>query len=197
MEVDEVFDIIRGDSMFFQASGGGITVSGGEPLLQPEYVSALLEKCKQEDIHTCLETSGYAASSALKAVLQYTDLVLFDLKHMDLEKHRCYTGKPNDLIKRNAKIVVDSSAGILFRMPLIPGINDDDENIRETAQFLHQLGDKACSIQLMPYHELGKGKYKSLDKKYRLTGIRAPGQSQTDLAKNKFVSYNIRCTVSY
>lgn len=197
MDVDEVFDIVNRDKMFFQASGGGVTVSGGEPFLQPEFVSALLDKCRQAGIHTCIETSGYAATSALRKVLQFTDLVLFDLKHMNSEKHCRYTGKPNDLIHENAGIVVDSNAGVFFRMPFIPEINDDDENIREIAEFLHQLGDKACNIQLMPYHELGKGKYKSLDKIYKLSEIKKPAQSQNEMARKMFESYGINCSISY
>lgn len=196
MSVDEIFDAIKRDKMFYDASGGGVTVSGGEPLLQPRFVSDLFEKCRQAGIHTCMETSGFAAESALRQVLPHTDYMLYDLKHMNSKKHRRYTGKPNDLILSNAKIVAASGAETLFRMPLIPGINDDTQNIRETAEFLHGLGENALRIELMPYHRLGKGKYESLDKEYRLPEITAPEPDEIDSVKKEFEGHNITCLIS-
>ena len=171
MNAEEIFNAVNRDKMFYEASGGGVTVSGGEALLQPQLVCDLFEKCRQAGIHTCIETSGYAAESALRQVLPYTDYVLYDLKHMNPDKHRRYTGKPNNLILSNAKIVAGSGIETLFRMPLIPGINDDLQNIKETADFLHGLGNNACRIELMPYHRLGKGKYESLDRQYHLPDV--------------------------
>jgi len=141
MDAEEIFDAVNRDAMFYQASGGGVTVSGGEALMHPQLVCDLFEKCRQAGIHTCIETSGYAAESALRQVIPYTDYILYDLKIMNSEKHRQYTGKPNDLILDNAKIAATSGIETLFRMPLIPGINDDLQNIRETADFLHEFGD--------------------------------------------------------
>ena len=174
MNTEEIFDVVNRDKMFYEASGGGVTVSGGEALLQPQLVSELFKKCRQAGIHTCIETSGYAAESSLEGVLSYTDYILYDLKHMNSEKHRQYTGKPNNLILSNARIVAESGVETLFRMPLIPGINDDEQNIKETADFLHGLGNNVLRIELMPYHRLGKGKYESLDKKYPLPDVPSP-----------------------
>jgi pyruvate formate lyase activating enzyme len=196
MSTDEVFDAVKRDKIFYDASGGGVTVSGGEPLLQPQFVGELFEKCRQAGIHTCMETSGCAAESALRQVLPYTDYVLYDLKHINSEKHRQYTGKPNNLILANAKIVAASGVETLFRMPLIPGTNDDAQNIRETAEFLHGLGKSVLRIELMPYHRLGKGKYESLGKEYHLHDIRAPEPDEIDSAKKEFEKYNITCLVS-
>jgi pyruvate formate lyase activating enzyme len=120
MNADEVFDAVNRDKIFYQASGGGVTGSGGEPLLQPEFIGDLFEKCRRAGIHACLETSGYAPESALRQVLPHTDYILYDLKHMNSEKHRRYTGQPNRLILSNAKIVATSGVETLFRMPLIP-----------------------------------------------------------------------------
>ncbi|NLM20800.1 MAG: glycyl-radical enzyme activating protein [Peptococcaceae bacterium] len=196
MSVDEVFEAVKGDQLFYQASGGGITVSGGEPLLQPRFVSELLRKCKQADIHTCIETSGYGSESALRQVMPYTDYILFDLKHLSSALHRRYTGKPNELILNNAKIVISSGLEVLFRMPLIPGINDDPQNIRATADFLYSLGKKPIAIQLMLYHQLGKGKYESLDKPYPLAGLSALEPEQAETVQEMFKARGIDCTIS-
>jgi len=196
MTADEVFDAVNRDTMFYQASGGGVTVSGGEPLLQPEFVGDLFEKCRQAGIHTCIETSGYAAESALRQVLPYTDYILYDLKHLNSGKHRQYTGKPNSLILSNAKIAAASGVETLFRMPLIPGINDDMQNIKETAEFLHGLGNSARRIELMPYHRLGKGKYESLDKEYRLSELLSPEPEHLESVKKVFEDNDIICMIS-
>ncbi|MBA7679392.1 Pyruvate formate-lyase 1-activating enzyme [subsurface metagenome] len=196
MNVDEVFDAINRDKMFYQASGGGVTVSGGEALLQPQFVCDLFEKCRRAGIHTCMETSGYAAESALRQVLPYTDYILYDLKHLNSDKHRRYTGKPNSLILSNAKIVAASGVETLFRMPLIPGINDDIQNIKETGEFLRGLGNNALHIELMPYHRLGKGKYESLDKEYHLSGVPSPEPDEVESVKKAFEVYDIICLIS-
>jgi len=196
MDADEVFDAVNRDKMFYQASGGGVTVSGGEALLQPQFVRELFEKCRRAGIHTCMETSGYAAESALRQFLPYTDYVLYDLKLLNSKKHRQYTGKPNNLILSNAKIVAASGVETLFRMPLIPGINDDMQNIKETADFLHGLGGEALRIELMPYHRLGKGKYESLEREYRLSGVLSPEPDEVESVKKAFEANNIICLIS-
>lgn len=196
MSTDEVFDAVNRDKMFYQASGGGVTVSGGEPLLQSQFVCNLFEKCRQAGIHTCMETSGYAAGSALRQVLPYTDYVLYDLKNMSSEKHRQCTGKPNDLILSNARVVAASRVETLFRMPLIPGINDDLQNIRQTAEFLRGLGNSALRIELMPYHRLGKGKYEALDRQYRLSELVSPEPVHLESIKKAFEDNGIICMIS-
>lgn len=196
MNAEEIFDAVYRDKMFYDSSGGGVTVSGGEALLQPQLVCDLLAKCQQASIHTCIETSGYAAASALRQVLPYTDYVLYDLKHMNPDKHRRYTGKPNNLILSNARIVAESGVETLFRMPLIPGINDDEQNIKDTADFLHGLGNNACRIELMPYHRLGKGKYESLERRYSLSDIPSPEPEHLESIKKTFESNGIGCSIS-
>lgn len=196
MTADEVFDAVCRDKMFYDASGGGVTVSGGECLLQPQFVYALLDKCRRAGIHTCIETSGFAAESALRQVLQYCDYVLFDLKQLNPAKHRCYTGKPNDLILANARIAAASGAQTLFRMPLVPGINDDRQNIEDTAAFLTGQGIKNPRIELMPYHRLGKGKYEALNRLFALTELPAPEPADLERAKKIFEDSEIVCSIS-
>jgi pyruvate formate lyase activating enzyme len=195
MNAEEIFDTVSRDKMFYEASGGGVTVSGGEALLQPQLVSDLFEQCRRTKIHTCIETSGYIAESALKQVLPYTDYILYDLKHMNSDKHLQYTGQPNSAILSNAKIAAASGVEMLFRMPLIPGVNDDLQNIKETAEFLNSLG-KALRIELMPYHRLGKGKYESLDREYRFSGVLPPELDNIESVKKAFEDKGIICMVS-
>jgi pyruvate formate lyase activating enzyme len=196
MSVEEIYDIVYRDKMFYDSSGGGVTVSGGEALLHPELVRDLFRKCRDNDVHTCIETSGYIPTSSIQQVLPYTDYFLFDLKHLDSEKHLHYTGKPNELILTNAEMVNESRAEVLFRMPLIPGINDDVQNIQDTASFLHSLGNNACRIELMPYHRLGKGKYESLDKEYILGDISVHEPKQIKEVKTAFENFGITCLIS-
>lgn len=195
MNAEEIFDVVKRDKMFYEASSGGVTVSGGEALLQPLMVAALFEKCRQEGIHTCVETSGYAAESAFQQVLPLTDYVLFDLKLMNPDKHQQYTGKPNNLILSNAKLVAKSGVVTLYRMPLIPGINDDAQNIKDTSEFLKGLGNNT-RLELMPYHRLGKGKYESLGKKYLLPDVPIPEQEYLESIKKAFELKGLICTIS-
>ena len=196
MAVEEVFAEVSRDNIFYQASNGGVTASGGEPLLFPYFVYSLFDECHKAGIHTCLETAGYAPASALRQVLPSTDYVLYDLKHMDSSTHRRLTGKPNSLVLSNAKLVVESGVEVLFRMPLIPGINDSLQNIQETAAFLKGLGSSAHCIELLPYHRLGKGKYDALGMPYSMHGLLPPEASHIESARKAFEECGIRCSVS-
>jgi pyruvate formate lyase activating enzyme len=196
MSVDEVFGAVERDRMFYESSGGGLTVSGGEPLLQPGFLRALLQRCREAGIHTCIETSGHAPEAALRQVLPHVDHVLFDLKLQDLSAHRRYTGRPNGLIRKNARIVAESAAEVLFRMPLIPGINDGRQNIQETADFVRSLGGRRRAVQLMLYHRLGKGKYESLDRPYRLTTLVSPKPKHVEQVRQIFAASGVECSVS-
>lgn len=196
MTVDEVFDLVRRDAMFYDASGGGVTVSGGEPLLRPAFVSALLQKCRDAGIHTCVETSGCAPQSALRQVLPYADCWLFDLKLYDPARHNEYTGSANDDILANAAIVAESGADVLFRMPIIPGISDDPRNLEDTAGFVRRLMGTNPRVELMPYHRLGEGKYRSLDQPYPLSGVAPLTAEDLAGAQKVFEDHGLECTIS-
>ena len=192
--VDEVLREVLKDRLFYSGSSGGVTVSGGEPLRQYEFVKELFRKCKEEDINTCLDTCGYASSKVLREVLQYTDNVLFDLKHMDIDKHREFTGVDNECIKENAVIVCGSNADILFRIPLIDGVNSGQDNIRRTAEFIKSLGE-GKKVELLPYHRLGIGKYKMLGKDYPGKNLETPDEETLEILKGIFSQYGIKCDV--
>ena len=148
---------------FMMNSGGGVTVSGGEPLLWAKFVRELFELSHQERIDTCVETCGLADPEALLEVIPVTDHFLFDLKHMDPDTHRKYTGQSNGQILRNAALLLEHGADVVFRQPLIPGVNDSIMNIEATARFLTGLGKNATRLQIMPYHRMGQSKYKALN----------------------------------
>jgi pyruvate formate lyase activating enzyme len=196
MTVTEVWEAVRRDKMFYAESGGGVTVSGGEPLLWATFVRELFERSRQEHIDTCIETCGMADSKALLEVMPVTDHFLFDLKHMDSDAHRKYTGQGNSLLLINAALVVNSGADVIFRQPLIPGVNDSIRNIEATARFLSSFGEKAARLQIMPYHGMGQSKYKSLNMRYSMEGLRAADGEQLEAVRKAYVQRGIECTIS-
>ena len=196
MTVDEVWDEVRRDKIFYDTSGGGVTVSGGEPLLHPTFVRELFELCHGEKINTCIETCGNVNSKSLREVIPVTDHFLFDLKHLDSEIHKKYTGHPNDRILENASILVEQNADVLFRNPLIPGVNDSKSNIEATSDFLKGLGKKAMRLQLMPFHRLGKDKYKALDMEYALGDLEIMEKEDIEAVKKAYIDRGINCTIS-
>jgi pyruvate formate lyase activating enzyme len=196
MTVDEVWDAVRRDKMFYDASGGGVTVSGGEPLLQVSFVRGLFELCRSEHIGTCMETCGFAPSEALLEVMPVTDSFLFDLKHMDGDVHRRYTGQDNRQILRNAGMLIKDGADVLFRQPLVRGVNDSMTNIDATAGFLSGLGEKALRLQLMPYHRMGQSKYKALNAAHDMDEFVVMDDSEVDALKDAYVDRGIDCTIS-
>jgi len=147
------------DRKFYERSGGGITISGGEALSQPDFTVAILKRMKAEGIHTALDTTGFAAWDTLARTMPYTDLYLYDLKHMDSEKHKLIVGVPNEPILENAKKLAENGKKMQVRIPVIPMFNNDEENIRKTAEFCKSLGEAVTVVQLLPYHNLGVTKY--------------------------------------
>ena len=196
MTVEETWDAVKCDKMFYDTSGGGVTVSGGEPLLNSSFVRELFELCRKDQIGTCIETCGFVESDVLLEVLSETDLFLFDLKHMDSEIHRKYTGRPNKKILKNAADLIDHSADVIFRQPLIPGFNDSLTNIEATANFLTHLGENAIQLQLMPYHRMGQGKYKALNKKYYMEEVGIMENDELEAVKNTYIDRGIDCSIS-
>lgn len=192
--VDEVFEIIKRDSLFYINSGGGVTASGGEPLEQADFLYQLFKNCQSVGIHTTLDTSGYANEADLIKILPVTNLVLFDLKLMNNDKHMEFTGRSNDQILKNARIIMDKGIEMIIRIPLLPGINDSDENLSETAKFVANHG-KDVSLNLLPYHRFGESKYKMLDCAYQLTSLISPTEEKLQNAINIFRSIGLHCTI--
>jgi pyruvate formate lyase activating enzyme len=196
MTVDAVWDAIRRDRMFYESSGGGITVSGGEPLLWSAFIRELFELCRSEGIDTCMETCGFADPETLLEVLPSTDHILYDLKLMDSDAHEKYTGVSNEKILNNAGLVVERGADVIFRYPLIPGINDSLMNIEATAHFLAGLGENAARLEIMSYHRMGNNKYKSLDLHCPMEGTGMVVDEQAEMVKKAFTAHGINCSIS-
>lgn len=194
--VGEVFEEVRCDARFFQRSGGGLTLSGGEPLRQASFAVALLKLAKEAQVHTAVETSGFVPPTVLQEALPFIDLVLCDLKHLDSEEHARLTGQSNSLILSNAAMLVQSGATVQFRMPLIPGLNDTPHNIRATSRFLRELLGNGAALELMPYHRLGVGKYEALGRAYPLQGLESPTPQYIEAVKQTFEELGAHCLIS-
>lgn len=194
MTVDEVLEEIERDRIFFEASGGGVTASGGEPTAQPEFLTELLKRCKERQIHTAIETCGYAEWSVLERVLKYTDLVLYDIKDMDSVKHKKYAGMHNELILENAKKISSKLVPMVVRIPVIPGYNDREDNIEATSRFISKLPG-VREVDLLPYHQFGEAKYKRLSLKYRLKGLKPPREEHLRSIKEKIESIGIEVKI--
>jgi len=170
MSVEEVIKEVEKDILFYLNSGGGVTISGGEPTMQSEFVEALLKECHKKGIHSAIETCGYARWEDFEKVLRYTDLVLYDLKQMDPVKHKQFTGVSNELILENAKKIAAKGISMIIRVPLVPGYTDSEKNIEAVGEFVKGLG-AVEEICLLPYHRLGESKYKKLGRQYKLQGL--------------------------
>lgn len=170
---NQLMEIIKKDSVFYDASGGGVTFSGGEPLLQADFLIELLDECGRCEIHRTVDTSGYSDKDTLKAIAQRTELFLFDLKLIDSQRHKQLTGVSNKMILDNLSFLHDVEANITIRIPLIPGMNDDDENMNQICDFLATL-PRIRDVHILPYHDFQKSKYTKLGVPYDADNILMP-----------------------
>ncbi len=176
---EEVVAELKKDQAFYRRSGGGVTLSGGEPLAQPEFSTAILSLCKRAGLQTAIETTGMARWGTLVQVLEHVDLVLYDLKHMDSASHQKCTGMPNDLILENLKrIRRECSVPIVARMPIVPGHNADAKNIEATARFIANELGADTRVNILAYHRLGESKYGRLEQEGKGTSITPPTTEQ-------------------
>lgn len=167
---------IERDIPFYDESHGGVTFSGGEPLMQPSFLTTLLIKCRASEIHTVVDTSGFANWKVFEQIHENVDLFLYDLKHMDSACHREVTGVPNELILENLRRLNAASARCIVRIPIIPGINDDEKNLVASGNFLAGLSN-IQGVELMGYHDIAQGKYEALGRKYALTETKPPTEA--------------------
>jgi len=167
MLVGEVVDEVLKDEIFYRNSGGGVTVSGGSPLLWPDFVAELFNALKRHAVHTAVETCGAVPWDHFEKVLDNTDLFLYDLKHMDSAKHGKFTGRGNERILENLELLAQAGAKIIVRVPIIPLFNDNPDDIGALARFTMGLSSKP-PVQLLPYHTLGRSKYHHLEREYPL-----------------------------
>lgn len=180
---NELMSEIEKDMPFYIRSGGGVTFSGGEPTLQEHILLPLLKACKAKFISTAIETCGYIQDrEKLDRLLEYIDLVLYDIKCIDPAKHRRFTGVSNDLILDNARYISSTGRNMIIRMPVIPGFNDTKVDMESIGQFVLSL-ISVHEVNLLPFHELGKSKYRMLDMEYRMEGESLPEGKVEELKK--------------
>ena len=182
------------DKKFYDRSGGGITISGGEALSQADFTVAILRRMKAEGVHTALDTTGFAFWETVARTLPHTDLYLYDLKHMDSEKHKLIIGVPNEPILDNARRLAAAGKKMQVRIPVIPMFNNDVENIRKTAEFCKELGEAVTVVQLLPYHNLGVTKYLRISDK-PVAEATPPSEAQMQKLKSIMEEYGLPVTI--
>jgi len=190
MTLEEVFTIVMKDENFYRNSGGGVTLSGGEVLVNSAFAIKLFEKLKDEYVNTAIETTGYGSYRELEKLAKLTDTILFDIKHMDSGKHKKYTTVSNEIILENLTKLSKWHKKIIMRFPFIKGINDDEKNIHETAKFLKKL--HLLEVNILPYHTMGLEKYRKLGREYLMKTLEKHTQAELDNAVGIMNSYGLK-----
>ncbi len=187
----ELLTIIEKERTLFDQSGGGVTFSGGEPLLFPDYLATILALCGDRHIHRTIDTCGAVKTATLLYIADHTDLFLYDLKLMDSAKHKSYVGIGNDQIITNLTLLAESGANIQIRIPAIKGVNLDPENIEASARFIASLAGEAKIVNLLPYHASASHKYSKLGKSYLIDNLNQPTATDLQQAVDCFATYGL------
>ena len=193
-EVGELVDLLERDRVFFDASGGGVTFSGGEPLAQPEFLAACLRECRDRGLHTVVDTCGLAPRETVLEIAGLADLVLYDLKHMDPDRHLEETGAGNHAILDNLRALSESDADLWIRIPLVPGFNDEIENIEATGAFLQEL-PRRHRVFVLPYHGTANGKLSRLGATGDRVGLRPPDADTLGTVTERLARHDLRVCV--
>jgi pyruvate formate lyase activating enzyme len=196
MSVEEIMEIVEKERVFMDQSGGGVTFSGGEPLLHNELLISLLKECRNRNIHTAVDTCGFSNPLTLAEVAELTDLFLYDLKILNSTLHKAFTGVPNDSIISNLKMLAESGKEIIIRIPLIEGVNTDTENVMATAKLISSLPPNAHTIQLLPYHETASAKYLKLGTPIPGKTLKTPSKELSASIGQIFRRYNLKVSVA-
>jgi pyruvate formate lyase activating enzyme len=194
ISVDAVVAELEKDVVFYDESKGGVTFSGGEPLMQPEFLVDLLKACGRLELHRTVDTTGYADARILSAVADHTDLFLYDLKHMDPQRHRQYTGVSNHKILDNLKLLAARGARVNIRIPIIPGFNMDKENIKRTGAFVSSLAG-IDTVSLLPYHGAAAGKYSRLGVHCFASEIKVPSDQELLSISDRLEHFGLKVNI--
>lgn len=190
--VSELLEIAGREKIFMEQSGGGVTFSGGEPLMQPAFLSEALCAFRSEGYHTAVDTAGYCRKKDLESIIKHTDLFLFDLKHTDNNMHRHYTGAGNRLILENLEMLVQSGSRIHLRIPVIPGVNDNTETMTAMRDYIKSIAGSGMElICLLPYHRTGSSKYVKLGLEYRMEECKPPRKERMEEIREIFIETGI------
>jgi pyruvate formate lyase activating enzyme len=192
--VEEVMKEVEKDLIFHDESGGGVTFSGGEPLMQPAFLKALLEESKKREIHTVIDTCGFAEPDVVEEICDKVDLFLYDLKVMDDQKHRRFTGGSNKLVLENLIKLDEEGKEVIVRIPLIPGVNEDKKDVEDILDFLRSLKN-IHRLSLLPYHDLGKEKYKRFTLPYKIGTIQPPSRELIEKIRKRLESSGCQVTI--
>jgi pyruvate formate lyase activating enzyme len=183
---DEIMEAILKETHIMDNSGGGVTFSGGEPLMHSRELKSLLIRCGDSGIHRAVDTSGYVKSIIVAEILPYTDLFLYDLKQMNNYSHRRWTGVDNGLILQNLRLIASHDKEYHIRIPLVDGVNSDEDNIGETISFLNGLKNRPSVVALLPYHNIAMKKFEKLGKSYQEDGMGKPSDERVELIRAQF-----------
>jgi pyruvate formate lyase activating enzyme len=192
--VQELLAEVKKDEVIYKHSRGGVTISGGEPLLDLEFNKTLLKSFKEENINIGIDTCGHVPRSNIEEIIPYMDFFLWDIKHMDPEKHLELTGVTNDLILSNLLFVSEKNIPIYIRMPVIPSYNDSEENIRATCDFVRSLSS-VIEVDIIPLHHLGKARYTSLNRSYPIADVSLISEDILKSLKLIVESYGLKCEI--
>ena len=191
-DVDYVIGEIEKDALFYKNSGGGVTFGGGEPMLYPEFIDAVASRCRSAGIPVAIETCGLVPWRNLEVILDNVDLVMFDIKHMDPRKHKELCGRSNQSILKNLeRLSRRGDVEVIVRVPIIPGLNDSEDNIGKTIKFVASLKGNIRGIELLPYHKFGENKYQRLERKYSLAGLKIPSDEHMQNIKSMMDGYGL------
>jgi len=192
--VAQVMDEIEKDRIYYRRSGGGVTLSGGESLGQPDFAAAILRACKERRINTAIESTGCAGFDKIEKLLPYLDLYLMDIKHTNSEKHKAFTTQPNELILENARKIAEKANKLIIRVPVIPTFNDTESEIKGIAEFAKSLPN-VDELHLLPYHRLGEDKYKGLGRNYELHGVELISEEHIERLKKIVEDTGLICRI--
>ena len=193
--VAELLQVVEKERPFFDQSGGGVTFSGGEPLLYPEFLIELLEACGRQGVHRAVDTSGFVKKEVLLKVAQHTDLFLYDLKMVGAEKHKRYTGVDNRLILDNLVALAEYGSEVQIRIPLIGGVNDDDDSVAAMATYVAALPGEKRAVSLLPFHDVARGKDEKLGQERDLAALHEPGADALQRVIEIFAGYGLTATI--
>jgi pyruvate formate lyase activating enzyme len=194
--IEEILVILDKEKIFFQQSGGGVTFSGGEPMIQLEFLREALKTFHAIGIHTAVDTSGYCPEAGFREIMPYTDLFLFDIKHLSEKKHLEYTGVSNRLILKNFRMLLESGKELMVRFPVIPGINDDPDHLKELKKFLiESKSGNIKKLNLLPFHRIGVSKYRKLGLVYQMRDIDPPSSARMKELKDFFSETGLKVKI--
>ena len=195
-DTNDILAILEKERIFINQSKGGVTFSGGEPMFQFNFLLEALQACKKNGFHTTVDTSGQSTPERFRKIIPYTDLFLFDIKHLDTLKHKEYTGVPNELILSNFRYIIKSGNDYIVRIPIIPGFNDDHDHLEMLRTFiLEEKHDNLKMINLLPYHKIGSSKYKRFNIPDKMKNVEQPSAQRMKELKAFFSGSGVRVKV--